>query len=243
MKTVIKLGAVVLVAAAAGMFLMRNSGPQSETQTASTPPAEAEPVNGVDVSHYQGDVDWAQVAAAGYAFAFVKAAQGDSGGDSEFDRNWQDMKTAGILRGAYDFYDVGQNPTTQARNFISKVTLIKGDLPPVVDIETMNGSSESNNHMIADLHSYLKTLKDHYGVAPIIYTGPSFWNAHFDDSFSDYALWVAEYGVSKPKAVTGWTVWSFWQYSTNGDVPGINGDVDLDRFNGGLDQLRKFLIK
>ncbi len=203
----------------------------------------AERVNGIDVSHYQGDIDWSAVAGAGVVFAYAKAAEGDTGGDSAFARNWQGMQAAGLLRGAYDFYVVGDDPETQAQDFISRVTLVAGDLPPMVDIETESRGAESDPALIADLHRYLEILSAQYGVAPIIYTSPGFWNAHFDDSFSDYPLWVAEYGVTAPKAVTGWSVWTIWQHAQDGAVAGISGAVDLDHFNGSLEQLRKFTVK
>ncbi len=199
-------------------------------------------LNGIDVSHYQGDIDWAKVKAAGTSFAYAKAAEGNSSGDSKFAQNWDGMKQSGILRGAYDFYVVGDDPQTQAQNFMNRVTLEAGDLPPMVDIETEKAGAESDASLIADLHAYLKTLSAHYGVDPIIYTGPSFWNAHLDGSFSGYPLWVAEYGVSQPKSVTGWTFWTMWQYSQSGSVDGISGAVDLDYFNGSLEQLKKFTV-
>lgn len=203
----------------------------------------AETVNGIDVSHYQGDIDWTQVKASGVVFAYAKAVQGDDGLDPDFARNWSGMKDAGLLRGAYDFFVVGDDPATQAQDYIGKVMLDPGDLPPMVDIETESAGVESDPGQIADLHSYLETLTAHYGVTPIIYTSPGFWNSYFDDSFSDYPLWVAEYGVSAPKEVTGWTVWTIWQHSQSGSVPGISGAVDLDYFNGALSQLEKFTLK
>lgn len=200
------------------------------------------PVEGIDVSHYQGRIDWARVKAAGKDFAFAKAAQGNTTGDSAFAENWPAMKAAGILRGAYDFYVAGDDPKTQAKNFTSRIKLEPGDLPPMVDIETESPGAESDSQLIRDLHEFIGILSDKYGVMPFIYTGPSFWNAHFDGSFSDCPLWVAEYGVSKPKPVTGWKYWTIWQYSQSGAVDGIGGAVDLDYFNGSLDQLRKFVI-
>lgn len=200
-------------------------------------------VAGIDVSHYQGDVDWAQVKAAGIGFAYAKATQGDDDEDPDFQRNFAAMKSAGLLRGAYDFYVVGDDPDTQAEEYISKVRLVSGDLPPMVDIETESKGVESDPAQIADLHTYLETLQKHYGASPIIYTSPGFWNAYFDDSFTDYPLWVAEYGVSAPRSVTGWTDWTIWQHSQSGKVAGIAGSVDLDRFNGSAAQLDTFRLK
>ncbi|MDJ0631536.1 MAG: GH25 family lysozyme [Rhodobacter sp.] len=205
-------------------------------------PGTSEYQHGIDVSHYQGDIDWSKVKADGRVFAYAKAAEGDATVDVRFAANWAGMKAAGILRGAYLFYVAGNDPETQARNFMKRVTLEPGDLPPMVDIETERAGVESDAQLVKDLHTCLAALTKHYGVAPFIYTGPSFWNAHFDDSFSHYPLWVAEYGVSKPKPVKGWGYWTIWQYSQSGSVGGVHGNVDLDYFNGSLEQLKKFTV-
>jgi len=201
-----------------------------------------ESVSGIDVSHYQGDVAWSDVKKSGVDFAFAKATQGTSYVDSKFAENWSGMGAAGLLRGAYHFYTVGVDPKAQAAHVFSTVTLGHGDLPLMVDIETEGKSAEKDTNLIKDLHIFLETVSTHYGRDPFIYSGPGFWNAHFDASFSGYPLWVAEYGVSAPKHVTGWSVWTIWQYSQSGNVPGVSGHVDMDRFNGGLDQLKRFAI-
>lgn len=222
-----------------------NPAAPPQTDASAEAPADegTKPVPGIDVSHYQGDIDWATVKASGVVFAYAKAVQGEGGPDPDFSRNWSAMKEAGLMRGAYDFYDVGEDPAAQAQDYIKLVQLDPGDLPPMVDIETENAGAEANASLVSDLHSYLKTLSEHYGTNPIIYSSPGFWNDHFDDSFSDYPLWVAEYGVSEPKAVTGWTYYTIWQHSQSGSVDGISGNVDLDRFNGTLSELEKFQLQ
>lgn len=202
----------------------------------------SEYLQGIDVSHYQGKIDWKAVKGSDVGFAFAKASQGQSVADSRFAENWAGMKAAGLLRGAYHFYSVGEDPKAQARNFLGKVKFEPGDLPPMVDIETENPGAESNAGQIADLHTFIAQIKAACGAEPFIYTGPSFWNAHFDDSFSDCPLWVAEYGVSAPKPVSGWSVWTIWQHSQSGTVPGISGHVDLDYFNGTSAQLDRFVL-
>jgi len=200
-------------------------------------------VRGIDVSHYQGTIDWNKVKGAGIEFAYAKATQGTTSSDGKFAENWKGMGAAGVLRGAYHFYSVGTDPKAQASHFMSMAKLGPGDLPPMVDIETESSGAESDANLIKDLHTFLDILSKHYGCDPFIYTGPGFWNAHFDDSFSGYPLWVAEYGVSQPKQVKGWGVWSIWQYSQSGAVAGISGAVDEDKFNGSLDQLHRFAIQ
>ena len=200
--------------------------------------ADTSYLKGIDVSHYQGDVDWSAVKNDGVVFAYTKAAEGETGADSEFAENWAAMKSAGIIRGAYDFYRVGDSPDKQLQNFTAKVNLEQGDLPPMVDIETVNGAIETVQSLSSELHKYLEALESHYGLKPIIYTSNGFWNKYLDASFSAYPLWIAEYGVQSPREPNGWGSWVFWQYSQNGTVNGIDGSVDLDYFNGTLDDLK-----
>lgn len=183
---------------------------------------------GIDVSHYQGTVDWVKVKAAGIAFAYAKATDGNTYTDPQFHTNWQGMQAAGILSGAYHFYETNDDPVTQANNFINTVaSLTANDLAPVVDIEIFKGNYGSNS-VAANLQIWLDTVEKALGRTPMIYTGPSFWNQTINSDFSKYPLWVAEYGVTTPKIPFGWTTWNFWQYSQSGSVDGVTGSVDLD---------------
>ncbi|HEV3471189.1 MAG TPA: GH25 family lysozyme, partial [Pyrinomonadaceae bacterium] len=94
---------------------------------------------GIDVSHYQGGVNWEAVKAAGCAFAFAKATEGAGVTDPFFHANWAGMKAAGLLRGAYHFFRPAQDAAQQAAHFLSTVQLQPGDLPPVLDVETADG--------------------------------------------------------------------------------------------------------
>ena len=187
-------------------------------------------IHGIDVSHYQGTVDWQQVAEAGMAFAFVKATQGASGVDSQLGVNWPGVKAAGLLRGAYHFYQPGDDPQQQAEHFLSVVSLEPGDLLPVLDIETLG--SQTASEIVQGIGIWLTTVQAAIGRAPIVYTAPGFWNGLGTQQFGMYPLWVAEYGCSSPKIPAGWTSWDFWQYSESGAVAGIAGSVDLDVFQG-----------
>lgn len=187
-------------------------------------------IHGIDVSHYQGAVDWQQVAQAGMAFAFVKATQGVGDVDSDFGANWAGVKTAGLLRGAYHFYEPGDDPQQQAEHFLSVVSLEPGDLLPVLDIETLG--SQTASEIVQGIGIWLQTVQTAINRAPIVYTAPGFWNGLGTQQFGTYPLWVAEYGVSSPKLPAGWTGWDFWQYSESGSVAGVAGSVDLDVFQG-----------
>ena len=204
-------------------------------------------VLGIDVSDNVGSVNWAEVAAAGYPFAFVKATDGVSYSRvGYFYENWPKMKAAGIIRGAYHFYESGDDPVAQANYFASVLAkagrLGRDDLPPVLDFERATSG--------ANVLKFLEALKAKTGRTPIIYVNESFASSYLTDPvFAEYPLWLAEYGVSTPKVPTTWAnagkSWTFWQNSEGGTVPGVSGagQTDLDKFNGSLSDLKKFVRK
>lgn len=205
--------------------------PATSAPTASAPPEVTGTSlrEGIDVSSYSGTVDWDRVLAAGKTFAFAKATEGVDLADPSFAGHWSAMKKAGIARGAYHFYVTEDDPAAQAKFFIETVDLMPGDLVPTVDIERIGHGTESG---LADrLRTFLEAIEAHYGVRPIIYTNTNFWDANLDDSFGDYPLWVAEYGVDAPKLPAGWTDWYLWQSQGNAKVAGVEQDADLDRGN------------
>ena len=196
-------------------------------------------LSGIDVSKWQGTVDWKSVQQAGIAFAFARATYGSSEVDSCFNENWQGMKEAGIIRGAYHFFLAADDAAQQADFFIRTVgSLDPDDLPPVIDVEAAGGV---NSDLAASVQTWLTTVEQGLGRRPIIYTAPSFWNENLTGGFGDYALWVAEYGVTSPRPVNGWANWTFWQYSSTGKVEGVNTAVDLDDFNGTSQELSAFI--
>ncbi len=194
-------------------------------------------INGIDVSHYQGTVDWSAVKNDGIVFAFAKATDGITYTDPQFQVNWKAMQTAGLLRGAYHFYETADDPTSQAQNFIAALgTLAANDLPPVVDIETFKRNFGSAS-IAANLQIWLDTVEQAVGCKPIIYTNTNFWNQYVSGDFSSYSLWIADYGVSQPKIPSTWKSWSFWQSSQSGSVAGVTGTVDMDVFAGSASDL------
>lgn len=194
-------------------------------------------VEGVDVSHYQGNViPWSQVATSGVQFAFIKASEGVGLVDASFARNWSATRDAGVLRGAYHFLRASADGTEQARHFLD-VVKARGDLPPVVDVETQDGQGA---RVFERVRAWLECVGSALGVHPLVYTSPGFWNALPGDmcgiaSLGD--LWVAHWETPKPGTTEGWSAPSFWQYSAKGRVPGINGAMDMDRFMGTSEEL------
>jgi len=196
---------------------------------------------GIDVSHFSGDVDWSQVRKADSRFAFLKATEGNDWVDPTFQKHMTAAKQAGLVRGAYHFFVAHDDPEPQAENFIKNVTLEPGDLPPVVDVETM--SSRPVDDLPARLRTWLKMVEDHYGVKPIIYTSPRFWNNEVKADFSDHPLWVAEYRDDLPTVPQGWLGWVFWQNQGDQKTPGVGKTADLNYFNGGMADLKRLLMK
>jgi lysozyme len=195
---------------------------------------------GIDVSHYQGTINWQSVKQTGIAFAYAKATDGSTTVDSQFKTNWQAMQTAGIARGAYHFFEPTSDATAQANNFIHTVGSLKStDLPPVIDVEISNGVS--NSQMISGVTTWLTLVEQGLGRTPMIYTVASFWNAHLNDQFGNYPLWIAHYDVQSPTIPKGWSKWAFWQHSQSGSVNGVTGSVDLDWFNGSVAGLQALL--
>jgi lysozyme len=197
-------------------------------------------VKGVDVSTYQGQVDWAAAKKDGVAFAFARVSDGLTHPDAQFTRNWQVLKTDGIIRGAYQFFRPALDPIAQADLLLQKLKdaggLLPGDLPPVLDAETVDGVS--NATLRANMLAWLTHVETATGRRPIVYTA-QFMSANVGTGFASYPLWVANYGVTCPSMPDGWSAWKFWQSSSTGAVAGITGDVDVNAFNGTLADLVK----
>ena len=201
-------------------------------------------IHGIDVSHHQDAIDWKavkemQVKNIKVGFSYIKATEGLGRVDNEFRRNWFKIRESGMPRGAYHFFIASKSGKAQAENFIETVDLLKGDLPPVLDIETTNGTSSENIKLRAK--DFLKALEAHYKVRPIIYTNVDFYENFLGDDFKDYPLWVAHYLVKdKPRIKRNWI---FWQHNDSGHVSGIDAFVDFNVFNGDSADFKKLLIK
>ena len=201
--------------------------------------AKGATVTGVDVSSYQGTVNWSQVKGAGRGFAFARISDGLNSVDAKFAQNWPAMKAAGIVRGSYQFFRPSQDAGLQAQMVIDKLAaaggLQPGDLPPVLDLESADGLAASV--VVSKANVWLATIEAALKVKPIVYTA-AFMSSVIGTSFGKYTLWVANYGTTCPTMPSGWTDWQFWQHADNGSVAGIGGAVDSDFFNGTLAQLK-----
>jgi len=204
------------------------------------PPLPAPLVEGVDVSHYQGAVDWRKVASAGKAFAFIKATDGGAI-DSRFDVNWQAAAQVGLLRGAYHFFQPTVDALAQAELFLSKIG--KAELPPVLDVEPGNITPVTAPLIAASVRTWIEQVASSY-ARPLIYTSPSIWQQLPSiGSEASADLWIAHWDVPAPSLVGAWQGWSFWQYGKSAAVAGVSTAVDLDRFNGSLDDLHAYVTR
>jgi len=198
-------------------------------------------IQGVDVSHYQGSINWTSVKNSGKSFAFCKATEGTTYKDPTFATNYAGIKSAGMIRGAYHFGRPGSDPTTQANFFYNTVKPVSGDLQMMLDIEATDGKTPSQvRSWIVTFINRIKTLSGNPGI---IYTGFYFWrDSAGNGSNLDCPLFLAAYNTSPANYVpAAWPYYTFWQYTSSGSVSGISGNVDRDAFNGstaGLNALR-----
>lgn len=186
-------------------------------------------VTGVDVSHYQGAIDWDALAADGHDFAFIKATEGKELQDKAFFANWALAGRTGMRRGAYHFFRPEVTPDAQALNFLSAVELQPGDLPPVIDVEDIGRLSAAQ--LVTRVKQLAQMLEIRFGVKPIIYTGQNFYNRYLAGQFDDFPLWLARYDQDEPVTVCGRT-FNFWQYTDDGKLPGVVGKIDRNVFLG-----------
>jgi lysozyme len=201
-------------------------------------------IHGIDVSKYQDYIAWEEVQAMkiktiSLGFAYIKATEGIANVDPQFRRNWKRSREAGIYRGAYHFFISSKDGKLQAQNFIGRVDLEKGDLPPVLDIEQLNGATKEE--LRKEAKKFLDVLEEHYKVRPVIYTNVDFYNRYLGADFDKYPLWVAHYyQPSEPRIGRGWVL---WQHNDGGRVNGIIPPVDFNVFNGDSLMFRDFLLK
>jgi len=200
------------------------------------PKTEQFPISGIDVSGYQGNIDWDKVKDDGFKFAYIKATEGKDFTDSEFAVNWGNAKKAGIKRGAYHFFTFGSRGIEQAAHFISVVPNEENCLPPVIDVEFGGNSSKISSKEILqkELRDFIYQIEKNYNRKPILYVTHEAYEAYIMGDFEDYSIWIRD--VIKFPRIKDNRNWSIWQYNNRGRVNGISEFVDLNVFNGdGLD--------
>ena len=201
-------------------------------------------IHGIDISHYQGDIDWKRLRGATIEecplrFIMIKATEGSSRLDENFNDNFYQARENGYIRGAYHFWSNKSSARSQAYHFLQKVHLQDGDLPPVLDVEH-KPADKSVEEFQQDILTWLHIVEDKYHVKPILYTYYKFKEQYLSTPvFEDYPYWIAHYYVEKVE-YSG--PWKFWQHTDVGKLPGIKGYVDFNIYNGSYYDLKKLTI-
>lgn len=201
-------------------------------------------IHGIDISHYQGDIDWddlsnAMIEGCPLRFIMIKSTEGSTRLDSKFKENFRQAREYGYIRGAYHFWSNKSSARDQAYHFLNKVRLEDGDLPPVLDVEH-KPKDRSVEDFQRDVLTWLHIVEDKYHVKPIIYTYYKFKDKYLSAPvFDDYPYWIAHYYVDK---VEYKGPWKFWQHTDAGKLPGIKGYVDFNIYNGSFYDMKKLTI-
>lgn len=201
-------------------------------------------IHGIDISHYQGKIDWEQLKNAmikgcPVRFVIIKSTEGSSRLDENFRENFNQARDFGFIRGVYHFWSNKSTAREQAYYFLDQVHLTDGDLPPVLDIEH-KPTDKSVEDFQRDVLTWLHIVEDKYHVKPIIYTYYKFKEQYLSAPvFEDYPYWIAHYYVDK---VQYKGKWKFWQHTDVGKLPGIKGYVDFNIYNGSYYELKQLCI-
>ena len=201
-------------------------------------------IHGIDISHYQGKIDWEQLKNAmikgcPVRFVIIKSTEGSSRLDENFRENFNQARDFGFIRGVYHFWSNKSTAREQAYYFLDQVHLTDGDLPPVLDIEH-KPVDKSVEDFQRDVLTWLHIVEDKYHVKPIIYTYYKFKEQYLSAPvFEDYPYWIAHYYVDR---VQYKGKWKFWQHTDVGKLPGIKGYVDFNIYNGSYYELKQLCI-
>lgn len=210
------------------------------------PAKEEYPIKGVDVSSYQGTIDWKKLSEQGIQFAYIKATEGSNFVDEQFKENYKNIQETNLKIGAYHFFSYDSDGETQAENFISNVEKIENMLPPVIDVE-FYGDKKKNKpdkqKTQEQLQILIDKLKENYEVTPIIYTTNEAYKLYISDNFNECEIWIRDI-VKTPKLPDN-RKWTFWQYTSREKLDGYNGQekfIDMNVFNGSQEEFNQYLL-
>lgn len=190
------------------------------------------PVQGIDVSHHQGRIDWAKLKAPHVRFAYIKASEGGTFRDPMFAANWAGARGAGIVAGAYHFFTFCKSGAEQAANFLAVFAERSAQLPPAIDLEFGGncGQRPSKAAFEQQLRDFLVELERRMGCRPLLYVTQEFYQAYVAGSFNDYALWVRN--IYRRPVLHAEERWILWQYANRARLPGVATFIDLNAFSG-----------
>ncbi|MGM9706877.1 MAG: glycoside hydrolase family 25 protein [Prevotella sp.] len=203
-------------------------------------------IHGIDISHYQGKIDWDELRNNGMIercpvrFVMIKATEGSTRIDDRFKENFYQAREYGFIRGAYHFWSTRSSGRAQAEHFLRQVKLEDGDLPPVLDVEH-KAKDQTPEEFKESVLTWLRLVEKAYDAKPIIYTYYKFKLTYLNDSvFNDYPYWIAHYYVDSVKYEGPW---KFWQHTDCGRLPGIKGYVDFNIYNGSYYDLQQLTLR
>ena len=234
-----------LAAAAAALGLAGCAASVGSLEMSDFPHPSDYAVHGIDVSKYQGLIDWDRVKGAGVRFAWIKASEGGDHADERFSENWANSRAAGVRRGAYHFVYWCRPWQEEMANFEQIAPVEPDSLPPVLDVEATPTSKTCKRHLyrdevLAEMREMLQEMERHFHKKPVIYTTVDFYAGILQDhGLEDYPIWVRSTKYF-PTVKYGDRRWHFWQYQSDGHIDGIEGKVDRNAFFGSTKQWQDF---
>lgn len=238
--TVIICFTVGMFAAMAVLLILVNSG----LLRLNFPSTAKYPVRGVDVSVYQGQIDWPTLAEQGISFAFIKATEGSGAVDPNFQYNYAEARKSELRVGAYHFFSFDSGGETQAENFIREVEPFDGMLPPVVDVELYGEKKKrppAREDVTEQLTLLLEQLENHYGMRPVLYATGRAYELYLAGDYEEYDIWIRNVYFA-PRLNDG-KEWTFWQYTDRGRLAGYAGEeayIDINVYNGTEEQFTSY---
>ncbi len=233
------VAAVIIIFAAAAVLLYTGIIKFND------PSREKYPVRGVDVSHYQGKIDWAEIRKQDISFAFIKATEGSSYVDPCFEDNFRNAPKAGLRVGAYHFFSFDSPGKTQADNFIAAVRAFDGMLPPTVDVELyskyVSEPPTDTDAIKNELRTLLSALEAEYGKKPVVYVTHKSYELLIRGDFAGYDIWIRD--IFREPSLSDGREWTFWQYTNRGRFNGYEGEeryIDINVFSGSKDEFDSY---
>ena len=203
------------------------------------------PVRGVDVSSYQGEIDWNVLSRQGIGFAYIKATEGGSLQDKQFPINFTEASKTGLFIGAYHFFRFEDTADSQFANIIKTVPQDAHMLPVAVDVEFYDGNDKNpppKETVVSEINALLEKLTAYYGKKPVIYATPEAYDLYVAGGFPDYSIWYRDV-ISYPTLSDG-RRFAFWQFSNRSRFTGYHGTeryMDADVWNGGIKEWEQFV--
>jgi lysozyme len=197
-------------------------------------------IKGIDISHHQNVINWSEINTSEIKFVIIKSTEGSDWVDPRFKFNWKESHKRNLFIGAFHRFSLLSNGINQAKNFISTVPKLENSIPPAIDIQNLiNANLDEDSDAFKELVVLENELFEYYGKKPIFYSSEYHYNKYIKDNFINNKVWIYDHGNNAPslfKNISG-----IWQFSINGKVLGIKGNVDVDYFNGTLESFIKFI--